>query len=118
MRPLARVRRPKLAEVFATRTRDEWAAELEPTEACVAAVLDLDEAGDHPHMAARGTVVEEFGVRQPGARPALLPLGQCRTPTAPVVARTCTAVAVLTEWGLDVRPRGEAASTPNVVHQA
>ena len=59
----------RLAEVFATRTRDEWAADLEPTEACVAAVLEMEEAAEHPHVTARGTITEAFGVRQPAPAP-------------------------------------------------
>jgi alpha-methylacyl-CoA racemase len=36
--------RARLAEVFASRTRDEWAQELRDSDACVAPVLDLAEA--------------------------------------------------------------------------
>ena len=43
----------RFEEVFRTRTRDEWCAILEGTDACFAPVLDLDEAKAHPHMAAR-----------------------------------------------------------------
>lgn len=42
-----------IAARFATRTRDEWAAVFEGTDACVAPVLTLDEAPTHPHNAAR-----------------------------------------------------------------
>lgn len=41
---------------IATRTRDEWAALLEPLDACVAPVLTPAEALAHPHHAARGIV--------------------------------------------------------------
>jgi len=58
-----------LAGVFRTRTRDEWAAILEGTDACAAPVLSLDEATQHPHNAARGTFVEVDGIRQPAAAP-------------------------------------------------
>jgi alpha-methylacyl-CoA racemase len=44
----------RLAEIFAAKTRDEWAAIFEGTDACVAAVLNPEEAARHPHMAARG----------------------------------------------------------------
>lgn len=37
-----------------TKTRDEWAAIFEQTDACVAPVLTLSEALANPHMAARG----------------------------------------------------------------
>ncbi len=40
--------RDRLAEIFATRTRDEWCAELEGTDVCFAPVLDLAEAPEHP----------------------------------------------------------------------
>ncbi|HEY0639520.1 MAG TPA: CaiB/BaiF CoA-transferase family protein, partial [Pseudonocardiaceae bacterium] len=50
---------PRLRAEFtgrlAARTRDEWAAVFEGTDACVTPVLSLDEAPEHPHNAARGT---------------------------------------------------------------
>jgi alpha-methylacyl-CoA racemase len=58
-----------LAAIFRSRSRDEWCAFLEGTDACVAAVLDLEEAPTHPHMAARGAFVESFGVMQPAPAP-------------------------------------------------
>jgi alpha-methylacyl-CoA racemase len=42
-----------LAAAFATRTRDEWAEHYAATDACVAPVLTLTEAPEHPHNAAR-----------------------------------------------------------------
>jgi alpha-methylacyl-CoA racemase len=59
----------RLAEVFATRTRDEWAALFEDADACVAPVLDLLEAPTHPHNQARGTFSEDFGITQPSPAP-------------------------------------------------
>ncbi len=59
----------KLAAVFATRTRDDWCAILEHTDACFAPVLSLAEAPAHPHNAARGTFVEAGGVIQPAPAP-------------------------------------------------
>jgi alpha-methylacyl-CoA racemase len=61
--------RARLAELFATRTRDEWAAVFEGTDACVAPVLDLAEAPDHPHNRAREAFVEVDGARQPAPAP-------------------------------------------------
>jgi crotonobetainyl-CoA:carnitine CoA-transferase CaiB-like acyl-CoA transferase len=46
--------RAEMAEMFLTRTRDEWTALLEPIEACVTPVLSLDEAIAHEQFAARG----------------------------------------------------------------
>jgi len=57
------------AELFAARTRDEWAAVFEGTDACVAPVLDWDEAARHRHLAARGTYVERDGAVQSAPAP-------------------------------------------------
>ncbi len=46
----------RFAELFATRTRDDWAAHFEGTEACVTPVLTFAEAAAHPHNAARATL--------------------------------------------------------------
>ena len=47
-----------LEAAFATRTRDEWAEHFAGTDACVAPVLGLTEAPDHPHLRARGTFAD------------------------------------------------------------
>ena len=47
-----------LEAAFACRTRDEWAQVFDGTDACVTPVLRFDEVSSHPHMAARGSVVE------------------------------------------------------------
>ncbi|MCA0407264.1 MAG: CoA transferase, partial [Proteobacteria bacterium] len=54
---------------IATKTRDEWAALFEGTDACVAPVLTLAEAPAHAHNAARGAFVEIGGVVQPASAP-------------------------------------------------
>jgi alpha-methylacyl-CoA racemase len=61
--------REKLTALFKTKTRDEWCEVLEHTDACFAPVLTMPEAAAHPHMQARGTVVEEDGVLQPAPAP-------------------------------------------------
>ncbi|NKF25190.1 CoA transferase [Pseudomonas sp. BGM005] len=63
--------RQLLAEVFATRSRDEWVQLLEGTDVCFAPVLDFHEAPLHPHNIARGTFVEIDGVLQPAPAPRL-----------------------------------------------
>ena len=55
--------------MFATRSRDEWAAVFAGTDACVTPVLGMREAPSHPHLAARGTFVEQGGISQPGPAP-------------------------------------------------
>lgn len=59
----------RFAELFKTRTRDEWCALLEGTDACFAPVLTTDEAARHPHNRARGTYVEIDGIVQPAPAP-------------------------------------------------
>ncbi|MEV6702910.1 CaiB/BaiF CoA-transferase family protein [Streptomyces sp. NPDC051453] len=61
--------REKLAEVFSTRTRDEWCALTEGQEVCIAPVLSLTEAPHHPHLRDRRTFVEVEGVVQPAPAP-------------------------------------------------
>jgi alpha-methylacyl-CoA racemase len=63
------VLRARFAEVFATRTRDEWAAHFEGTDACVAPALSFTEAQHHPHLEARKTFIDVNGVRQPAPAP-------------------------------------------------
>ena len=59
----------KMATLFRSKTRDEWCALLEGTDACFAPVLDLDEAPQHPHNQARQTFIEVGGVVQPAPGP-------------------------------------------------
>jgi len=61
--------RAKLAEVIATKTRDEWTEIMGGTDVCFAPVLDMDEAPLHPHNAARKTFIEVSGVVQPAPAP-------------------------------------------------
>ncbi|MTV25756.1 CoA transferase [Nitriliruptoraceae bacterium ZYF776] len=67
----------RLAEVFASRPRDEWTAIFAGSDACVAPVLSLTEAPTHPHNVARETFVEVDGHPQPAPAPRL-----SRTPGA------------------------------------
>lgn len=50
-----------LTDIFCTRSRDEWAELFAPLDACVAPVLTLAEAPEHPHNAARGSFVDVAG---------------------------------------------------------
>jgi alpha-methylacyl-CoA racemase len=61
--------RERLTELFKSKTRDEWCDILEGSDACFAPVLPMSEAAEHPHMKARGTIVDEFGVPQPAPAP-------------------------------------------------
>jgi alpha-methylacyl-CoA racemase len=63
------VLRSRFAAVFATRTQQEWTDIFSDSDACVAPVLSMREAPDHPHLAARGTFQEHFSVVQPAPAP-------------------------------------------------
>ncbi|WP_435214084.1 CaiB/BaiF CoA transferase family protein [Streptomyces sp. bgisy034] len=61
--------RDAVAARFKSRTRDEWTAVFEDSDACVAPVLSLREAPRHPHLAARGTFTDHGGIIQPAPAP-------------------------------------------------
>ena len=94
--PLLKLR---VADVFRTRTRDDWCNLLEGTDACFAPVLDWDEAPQHAHNRARGTFVVVDGVTQPAPAPRF-----SRTPGG---LRTCTPSstldAAMDNWGVAAR---------------
>lgn len=59
----------QVAELFKTKSRDEWCAIMEHTDVCFAPVLTMEEATEHPHMVERGTFTEVAGVTQAGPAP-------------------------------------------------
>ncbi|ASW57806.1 carnitine dehydratase [Plantactinospora sp. KBS50] len=61
--------RERLAEVFRTRTRDEWRDLFAHTDGCVTPILEVHEVFDEPHLSARGVLAESFGLRQPQPAP-------------------------------------------------
>jgi alpha-methylacyl-CoA racemase len=61
--------RQKLADLFRTRTRNEWSEILDATDACFAPVLPLGLAHQHPHLIARETFFEASGIVQPSPAP-------------------------------------------------
>jgi alpha-methylacyl-CoA racemase len=86
----------RMEAVFKTRTRDEWCAILEGSDACFAPVLTMGEAPSHPHLAARSTFLDLDGVVQPAPAPRF-----SRTPSAvqSPPAKGPTEVAdVIAEW--------------------
>lgn len=94
---------PALREAFAarflTRTRAEWTAVFDETDACVTPVLTLREVAQHPHNAARGAIVEAFGLRQPAPAPrfAGTPPPELRAPRHPGEDNG----AVFADWGIE-----------------
>ncbi len=73
----------KFTDIFASKTRDEWCAIFDGTDACVAPVLEMGEAPTHPHNSIRQTFVPGVaGSTMPAPAPRL-----SRTPaTAPATA--------------------------------
>jgi len=63
------VMKEKIAEVFRTKSRDEWCDIMEGSDVCFAPVLDLEEAPEHEHNKTRGTFIKKGGVVQPGPAP-------------------------------------------------
>jgi alpha-methylacyl-CoA racemase len=102
----------QMAEVFATRTRDDWCARFGSSDACFAPVLSIDEALADPHNVARGTFVEVEGVPQPAPAPRF-----SRTPgeiQAGALRAGSDSVAVLGDWGIDP-VRAEALRASGIV---
>jgi alpha-methylacyl-CoA racemase len=90
--------RAAIAGRFRERTRQEWAEVFAHTDACVAPVLTFAEALDHPHMAARRTLVRRAGVSQPAAAPRFSRTA-AQVGASPLPAGASTR-EVLTEWGV------------------
>src|SRR6516165_4094607 len=90
--------REAIAQAFATRTRADWTAVFEGTDACVAPVLSLTEAARHPHLAARSTFIDVGGVTQPAPVPRFSRTVP-PTPTPPPAIGANT-VDVLRDWGI------------------
>jgi alpha-methylacyl-CoA racemase len=88
----------RLAGVIATKTRDEWAAIFDGSDACVAPILSLGEAPSHPHNVARSTFVEQDGLVQPAPAPRFSrTAGGIQRPPAHAGQHTDE---VLDEWGV------------------
>lgn len=61
--------RGAIAAIIRSKTRDEWCALLEGTDACFAPVLSFDEAPAHRHASEREAFVSVAGVMQPAPAP-------------------------------------------------
>jgi len=90
--------RSRFAARFKERTQQEWAGVFDGTDACVAPILTWSEASKHPHIAARGTLLERDGVVQPAPAPRFsrTPAEIGNRPPAPGADTR----DVLTDWGV------------------
>ncbi|MFZ2118468.1 MAG: CaiB/BaiF CoA-transferase family protein, partial [Pseudonocardiaceae bacterium] len=103
------VLRQRFTDAFASRSRDEWGAVFEGTDACVAPVLSFAEVPAHPHIAARGTVITLDGVPQAAPAPRFSRTRPDR-PTPPPKPGADTA-DVLAEWGVTPAVGGSSRTT-------
>jgi alpha-methylacyl-CoA racemase len=104
--------KPRLAEVFRTRTRDEWSELFFDSDACVTPVLSPWEAHEHPANAERGTFVEVGGIRQPAPAPRF-----SRTPAAhPVPADDGgrDLMQTLASWGIPSEQAAKLIETETI----
>jgi alpha-methylacyl-CoA racemase len=91
--------RERFTELFKTKSRDDWCALLEDSDACFAPVLTMTDAAKHPHVQARDTIVDYDGVLQPAPAPRF-------SRTAPELRRPPVRPGentdeALTDWGFD-----------------
>jgi alpha-methylacyl-CoA racemase len=91
--------REMLTRRFLERTQAEWTELFDGTDACVAPVLPLTEAAEHPHLKARGTYVDRDDVLQPAPAPRFSRTEATLT-SGPSVPGGDTRDA-LTAWGVD-----------------
>jgi alpha-methylacyl-CoA racemase len=90
--------RRRFAQIFATRTRDEWVSVAAGRDACLAPVLTIDEAPGHPQMQAREVYASFDGLRHPSPAPRF-----SRTPSTlrtPTSAPGRDSRQALADWGI------------------
>ena len=89
--------RAAFERTFRQKTRDEWVAIFEGSDACFAPVLSFSEARSHPHNLARGSFVTQAKVEQPAPAPrfSATPAAVRRDPPE----RGAGGRAALAEWG-------------------
>jgi crotonobetainyl-CoA:carnitine CoA-transferase CaiB-like acyl-CoA transferase len=96
----------RLEEVFETRDRDDWVAELAPLETCVGPVNDVREALGDPQVRHRGLVGEVDGAPV-GPGPAVALPGLERPPLRPAPSLGEHTDEVLGRLGLSVTEIGD-----------
>jgi alpha-methylacyl-CoA racemase len=94
----------KFAAKFITKTRDEWCAIMEGSDACFAPVLTATEAPNHPHFKQRGTFATINGVAQPYTAP-IFSRTKIEPPTAPRAPESVAQDGALADWMSDAEIR-------------
>lgn len=88
--------RKRMAEMFRTRSRDDWSRIFDGSDACVTPVLRTEEAYQHPHNVARGTFVDHDGIVQAAPAPRF-----SKTPGSIRTGIPEEPGTVLSPWGFD-----------------
>ena len=102
-----------LAEVFASKTRDEWEAIFALTDACVTPVLDYVEAATHPANAGRQAVVADGRWLHPQIAPRLS--GHAQADSFVIATKGADYEAVLAQAGLAADAVAELVSGGAVI---
>ena len=91
-----------LATLFLTRSRDEWCQLLDESDACVAPVLTVEEAPNHPQMQARDTFVVQDNLCQAAPAPRF-----SRTPGR--IQDRAEGASCLRKWGVEIAKVADSA---------
>lgn len=89
----------RIAAIFKTKSRDEWAAVFEGTDSCCTPVLDWDEAVNHKSNIGRYSFIDIAGIRQPRPAPRFSRTTPSE-PTPPAYPGEHTE-AIFADWGVD-----------------
>lgn len=93
---------PALQEIFAkafmAQSREHWAEIFAKRDACVSPVLELAEAGQHPHNLARNAFVAQNGTDNPAPAPRFM--GTPSDLRLPPVTPGAHSEAALADWGI------------------
>lgn len=101
------------AEVFASRTQDQWVAAFEGVDACVTPLHSLTEAIDDPQMTARESITVKDGHLESAAAPRFS-LYEAQTASTPPIPGQDT-LAILSSWGI---PNGPDLVATGAAHQS
>jgi alpha-methylacyl-CoA racemase len=87
--------REAIADRVRRKSRDEWSALFEQTDACVAPVLSLKEAPNHPHNRARQAHVDAGALLRPSPAPRF-----SRSGTQAAMPIDSTSATILSRFGI------------------
>lgn len=89
--------RARFAACIKARSRSDWVSEFDGSDACVAPVLSLKEAYEHPQLRVRGTFIEVDGVQQAAPAPRFSRTSPA-APSPPSDYSIAGAISALQDW--------------------